>query len=613
MATNPIQYTSRTFLTALSDINSDPALTDKPDWFKRLIAGVVDVVSVWENATANNLYLRTAFTRRAIIDIAALIDYNPTPQVSASGIFLFDVPVPSWPATPFPFTAQIADLAVNGPSSGSSSALRYGARSSLLFSSITEAIVQDAGHISVSTGQLSISSPPTNLWYVGEKIRIASSGSLPTGWTANTDYFISAITLSVGVQVSVALSTSRALAFAGVVVVPSTVGAGNLTVTRLSRPTILYQQTDVAAVSIGNSDGVTGFQEFNIPQIGVQLSTLVVTVNGVQWTQTTTLALALSTDTVYRVYYNTDGSCTLRFGNGVYGAIPGNFAIMATYSYGGGAKSNISNVNQATAYAGSGAGGNINGAYNVTAVTGGADAEGFDSIRKNAPMLLKARSRFITAGDGVALTMAYGGFSQVLVNPTAYGLLTAQIVAVAIGGGAPNVTLRNAVVNYLTPLTPLSSCTITFDIGTFTPVTGVFAVKAVGGYLASAIGAYAKSAILLFFGDIGQEVVNAYNSYGIASAVSLINLYQGVSWGSADYAVFSAVLTALNTVKARAFYDRIQLSDFYSVLSAIPGLDYVTVSSCTIGATSWPDSYACGAAEIVAVNQNGSTITVNAS
>ena len=51
---NPISYTSRTFESILQDINDDDELIDKPNWFKRLIAGVGDVVSMWNNAAANN-------------------------------------------------------------------------------------------------------------------------------------------------------------------------------------------------------------------------------------------------------------------------------------------------------------------------------------------------------------------------------------------------------------------------------------------------------------------------------------------------------------------------------------------------------------------------------
>ena len=61
---NPIQFTSRTFESILNDINSVAELVDKPNWFKRLIAGIGDVASMWVNALANNLLLRTSYTRK---------------------------------------------------------------------------------------------------------------------------------------------------------------------------------------------------------------------------------------------------------------------------------------------------------------------------------------------------------------------------------------------------------------------------------------------------------------------------------------------------------------------------------------------------------------------
>ena len=91
MGGNPVQFTSRTFNTILADINTDPELVDKPDWWKRIWAGIGDVLSVWENATANNAYLRSAFTRRAVVDLCRLIGYELTEQVTASGLVFVDL------------------------------------------------------------------------------------------------------------------------------------------------------------------------------------------------------------------------------------------------------------------------------------------------------------------------------------------------------------------------------------------------------------------------------------------------------------------------------------------------------------------------------------------
>ena len=87
--TNPIQYTSRTFQTILSDINSDKELADKPEWFKRLIAGVGDVMSMCLDAQANNSYLETAFTRDAVKKLCQLIGYKLAVHTTSTGKLKF--------------------------------------------------------------------------------------------------------------------------------------------------------------------------------------------------------------------------------------------------------------------------------------------------------------------------------------------------------------------------------------------------------------------------------------------------------------------------------------------------------------------------------------------
>ena len=67
MPINPIQHDSETFNTILNDINSDTELIDTPEWYKRIIAGLGDVMSVQRNATANQSFLRTAFTRTSML------------------------------------------------------------------------------------------------------------------------------------------------------------------------------------------------------------------------------------------------------------------------------------------------------------------------------------------------------------------------------------------------------------------------------------------------------------------------------------------------------------------------------------------------------------------
>jgi len=594
MATNPVQFTSRTFLTAMADINGDPLLADKPDWFKRLIAGIIDVASVWENATANNGFLRTALTRRAVTDLCNLIDYSPVPQITASGTLFFDAN----PATVMPFTVSQPNVAANGPSGINYSALRYGGRTNLQFNASTEVIA------SGSWGTGTITDTGTAAFFTtGEKVRLTTSGALPTGLALNTDYFIIVLTQTgTGPYNStLQLASNRANAIAGVALSWASPGSGNHTMTRLSRAISGYQQNDVTSQNIGQSDGATAFQEFTIAQVGVLQDTLAVVINSVSYTRMDTLALSAATDKVYRVYFNTDGSCTLRFGNGVYGAIPPAAPVYASYSYGGGSRSNVSNVNQIISYAGGDS--NVTGVFNSTQFTGGSDAESLDSAKKNAPLLLKARSRFITVADGQALAMAYGGLSLCAVNRNAYGILSVQVVGVATGGGNPSLALRTAIAAYLVSLSPLADIYVQFDPATLTPVIINLNAHLFGGYSWSVVSVYLDLAVRLFFAESGAEVLASYVSGGISSAVAKINQLFSKSFGSSDYSTITTMLTAFTLVGARGFGDYIAVSDLYTLCSAVPGIDYVVLASST---PALP--YTSGLAEITTMT--GSTVNL---
>ena len=594
MSASPIQYTSRTYLTALNDINADPLLADKPDWFKRLIAGFVDVASVLINAEANNGYLRTALTRRAVTDLCALIDYVPLTQVTASGTLMFDI-IPA-PTGGFPYTALQSALSANGPSTAASGSMRYGVRSSLVFSALTEAVAYTG--INITNGRITVGA---GTWYLGEKVRFTSTGSLPTGISANTDYFVS----SVG-TLYVTVTTTRALAFAGAVLIPSTQGTLTHTLTRLTRSIIGYQEDDVASYAVGNSDGTAQFQEFDITQAGVLSDTVTVTVLGFSYALVTTLALSAATDKVFRIYCNTDGSATIRFGNGVYGAIPPAGPVYVTYSYGGGLKTNLSALNAITNYSGGDA--DISGCYNLTTFVGGNDAETLDSAKMNAPMLLKARSRFVTIEDGIALAMTIGGLSQVGINANTYGTMSCQVLALATGGGIASTAQKSAIGTLLTNLSPIGAINVHTDDPTLTAVSIASSVNMNTGYSSTLVLSYADIATRLFFTETGKEIYSAYVTGGISSAVAKINTIFSKSFTSVDYSALTAIILQLNTVGARSFGDLITVSDYFGLLSVVPGVSYALVSSCSLALFS-TTGYKCGTAEITTA---GGTITVTA-
>lgn len=564
MITNPIQYTSRTFLTALADINSDPYLVDKPDWFKRLIAGMVDVVSIWNNAEANNGYLRTALTRRAVTDLCALIDYTLAPRTTAYGLELFDAS----PTAIMPFTVAASELKVNGPSGMSSSALRYESRTALTFSALT--LMFDQTGFDYAVGVFWV----TNNFVNGEKVRVSSDGVLPSCFSLNTDYYV----VPAGVSGFV-LGVSRAKVLASQWIKGTDRGSGNMTITRYSRPVTVYQQESVDEYSIGISDGITLWQEFDIGQVGVLFDLLTVRIGANNYSRVDTLALSAPTDLHYRAYVNTDETLTIRFGNGVNGAIAAAGEVYVSYGYGGGENSNVSVIGTITAYAGGDS--NITGCMNPLVITNGTDAESIETAKKRAPMLLKARNRFITTEDGVALILAYGGIATAVVNKNVYGVLSCQVLGIALGGGNPVAGVRTAIANYLISLSPLESIYVQFDAATLTPLTITMNVKLVAGYIWAVCSAYVTLAINLFISEAGAEILEGYETGGISYAVGRINTIFSTAFAASDYPVIQNILDILIRVGARVFGGVLEVSDLYSMCAVVTGVDSVTLVSST--------------------------------
>ena len=103
----------------------------------------------------------------------------------------------------------------------------------------------------------------------------------------------------------------------------------------------------VSSAVLGSGDGSVSFQQFAVPYADITMlptagggsaSTLVVSVNGVPWTEVDDLDTCQPTDTCYAVQTNPDGSASVCFGDGVHGArLPsGTGNVVATLRTGSG-------------------------------------------------------------------------------------------------------------------------------------------------------------------------------------------------------------------------------------------------------------------------------------
>ena len=568
-----IQYTSRSFLTVLNDINNDSTLVDKPVWFKNLMAGVLDTASMYQDAVANQSFLRTAFTRQSVADLLALIDYQMTPQTTSSGIALFFV---SRTAS-FPVTVSKSDLVATTSGGISASSLRFEARADQTFTAFSETFTTD-----YTTDLCTVA----RQYYLGDLIRVTTSGTLPAPLQINTDYYVIPVSAT-----TIKLATSKLNAFAGNYINLTTNGTGNQTAVLYSFPVTVYQQTTVSStLTLGTSDGITSWQSFNLPDLDVLKDTIAVNINSFAWSRVDSLVYSVSTDLVYRLLYNTDNSSYIQFSNGTYGSIPPNFPIIATYSFGGGANSNISALNSITLYAGGNS--NITGVTNPSTLTGGADPQSIEDAKILGPILLKTRDRFVTIEDGVALVLRYGGISSCSIAPNYYGILSCQITCVPTGGGVLSGATKSALVSYLQSRSILDSVNIQIVDATYVPTNFTSQLKVLSGYTYANVKPYYELGVRLLISERTQEIYNAYFNQNIETAVSLINTIWSYSFTSADY---TQIKTLLDNVNIPAFGVSIQLSYVESLLKMVNGVDYFTI---TVPA-SFPVTFASNAISTV--------------
>lgn len=562
MPSNPIRYTSRTFLTIYNDINSDPELVDKPDWWKRIWAGIGDILSMWENASANQSFLRTAFTRQAVIDLCAQIDYHLSPRVTSSGILIFHIKG----TASFPLAIATADLAGQTQGSVVVASKRFESRTAQAINASSETFTADAG-----TDRLTVA----RVYTTGEKVRLTTTGTLPAPLAINTNYYVIYVD-----DTHIRLAVTLAEAYAGAYIDITDAGTGTHTAHLYSFQVICYQQTALSApIIVGTSDGMSEWQKFNLPDKWALEETIEVEINSVTWTKVDTFVDSISTDTHYRVLYKKDGGTYLLFGNGIYGMIPAAFDIEVSYATGGGVDSNVSAVNKINIYAGSNS--DIEAVTNPSTFTGGASEESLENAKMIAPLLLKARNRFVTTGDGLALTLDYGGVIVANVIRNFYGLLSCKVVIVPSGGGLPSASLKNDLDTYLTDRTILESIDVRVEDPTYYTFNVTAAMKVLDGYLFADVLPFFRLCVRLLVSEVTAEIVSTYQSTGIDDAITYINTKWSESFTAEDA---PQIQTMLEELYDRGFiptfdqtYNESELLGFIQMF--VEGCNYVTWSS----------------------------------
>jgi hypothetical protein len=548
-------YTSRTYNTILADINSDTNLTDKPDWFKNMVAGSHDVLSLALNAAVNDLYLSTAFTEQSVDKLLQLIDYQRAARTTSSGSILFDI----LRTATFPVTVATADVVAYSQGSVSVSSKRFEALAGFTLASTTETGTRSGNTLTVA-----------RVYTTGELFRISGAG-LPSPLVISTDYY--AIYDS---ATSIKVAASRTDAYNGTYI--TLTGAGSGTIKLFSQKVTCYQQTSKTNVIVGTSDGSASFQEFNMPELDVLKTSISITINSLSWTRVDTFVNSISTDKHYKVEYKTDGSCVLVFGNGTYGLIPPAFPIYASYAIGGGTAANITVLNKINSYAGTDS--NITAASNCTTFSGGADREAIAVSKRLAPILLKTRDRFVTVEDGESLVLNYGGIQSASIDRNYYGVLSCRVVIVPTGGGAPAGALVTALQNYLIDRTILESIDVVVIGVSYVNTAFTSSLHVKTGYVYATVKPFYELGILMSISEKSQEIKTYLLANGIASTITLINTYWyatlGYAFTSADYTQVSNIVTYST---APTIGGSIYEPDVVGVLDQwVDGVDYFTIT-----------------------------------
>jgi hypothetical protein len=560
---NPIQYTSRSYQTIMADINSDPELADKPEWWKRIWAGIGDVLSVWNNAAANNAYLRTAFSRRAVADLCQLIDYQLAPAFSSEGIILFDLKDDA----SLPSDVSRENIAAQIPGTVAISERRFEAYSGATVSAKT----LETTNTDWDTGT-DVITVPSRL-YTGEKVTLTTNGTFPAPIILGEYYYVIEVT-----ETTIRLAETRSAAFSGQYIDITTAGTGNHSIRCRSRPYLCRQQTTQPAVIIGTSDGTSRWQEYQLSESNVIRDSIDVTVNEATWTRVDTFAFSTGSDRHFRVSYTHDGMAIVEFGDGEYGRIPEAGPIECGYATGGGAASNVTTGNRVKQYAGAAA--IFESTSNPGPLTGGSEPEGIESAKRLAPLLLKARDRFVTAEDGEALAIGYGGLSQVRVIPNAFGVLTARVVAVANGGGNPGESLQTAIEEYLKERSVLGSINVTFNDLTLTPVDVTSAAAVQPGQLWAAVEPMFQLGWRLALSEAGAEIYSVWQESGVTAAVGVINTIFSSSYTADDVGWIGPLLEQYDRFPPRSIGGSLHESEVTAFIKGgIPLIKYMTISA----------------------------------
>lgn len=223
----------------------------------------------------------------------------------------------------------------------------------------------------------------------------------------------------------------------------------------------------IPVISLGTATGAVD-QTFILPQKPVDQSTvrifLVYPTGAIEWLHADSLLDAASTDRVFTLTTDADGTVSVVFGDGVNGAAPSNgIDVMCAHRVGGGIRGNLG-ANALVDVAAPITGISV---QSSTATSGGLDAESSASIRRNAPAAFAIQDRAVTTADYAAAAAAVPGVDK--ANALAQAVSMVTIFILGAGNTTPTQDLIEATTQFVQNRA-MAGVTALIQPGTLVPV-----------------------------------------------------------------------------------------------------------------------------------------------
>lgn len=229
---------------------------------------------------------------------------------------------------------------------------------------------------------------------------------------------------------------------------PNPLPAGSTAYRAYQTLPVVQIDANVSGEIVASSDG-SARQRYALDRAPLVDDTLVVTVDEgsgpVVWTRVASLIGSGDIDAHYFVRRDQDEVVWIEFGDGTYGKAPrrGLNNIVATYSVGGGTKGNV------PAYAISKAVTAIDQlklVVNLSAASGGTDAESTSAAVQRGPLLFRSMGRAVTETDYEVLAKTFG-VGKAIAKATNWN--TIKLIIAPDGGGKVSDTLKQDLLAFL--------------------------------------------------------------------------------------------------------------------------------------------------------------------